>query len=128
MEKEKNIRYWIESSDRDYKTMLDLFETKNYSWSLFIGHLVLEKLLKALFITKKSINPPLIHDLRGLLNRIGIEIEPEKKVVFDTITRFNISSRYDDYKNDFYHICTKEYTIKWIKEIEEIRQWILNQL
>jgi hypothetical protein len=33
--------YWIESSDNDYKTMLDLFDTRNYSWALFIrtsGH------------------------------------------------------------------------------------------
>lgn len=128
MENEKRIRYWIESSERDYKTMLDLFKTKNYSWSLFIGHLVVEKLLKALFIKRKSLNPPLIHDLRSLLNRVGIEIEPEKRVIFDTITRFNISTRYDDYKSEFYRICTKEFAAKWIKEIEEIRQWILKQL
>lgn len=55
--KEQLINYWVESADKDYKTMLDLFQTKNNSWALFIGHLVIEKLLKSLYIkTKESIH------------------------------------------------------------------------
>ncbi len=46
------IDYWKESSDKDFKTMLDLYQTKNYSWALFMGHLVIEKLLKALYVKK----------------------------------------------------------------------------
>ena len=42
---EKIINHWIESSDNDFRTMMDLFETKNNNWALFIGHLVIEKLL-----------------------------------------------------------------------------------
>jgi len=38
------IDYWVESSNEDYKTMLDLFHTKNYTWALFVGHLVIEKI------------------------------------------------------------------------------------
>ena len=45
--REKLIKYWIDSSDKDYKTMIDLYDTKNYNWSLFMGHLVIEKILKA---------------------------------------------------------------------------------
>jgi len=30
-DKERIINYWIESSDKDFKTMNDLYETKNYS-------------------------------------------------------------------------------------------------
>ncbi len=62
-DKKKLIRYWIESSDNDFKTMLDLFKTKNYNWSLFMGHLVIEKLLKAQYIFIKNGFPPLTHDL-----------------------------------------------------------------
>lgn len=44
---EKVFAHWIESSERDFKTMNDLYKTHNYSWALFIGHLVIEKLVKA---------------------------------------------------------------------------------
>lgn len=45
---EKIISFWIKSSDNDFKTMKNLHKSKDYHWSLFIGHLVIEKLLKAL--------------------------------------------------------------------------------
>jgi len=41
------ISYWIESSDKNFQTMGNLFNSGDYDWSLFIGHLVIEKLLKA---------------------------------------------------------------------------------
>ena len=51
---EKIVGYWIETSDDDYKTMVNLFRTKEYHWALFIGHLVLEKLLKAGVVKQTS--------------------------------------------------------------------------
>lgn len=47
MNKVKIIKYWVEGSDDDFKTMIAMLETKRYSWALFIGHLMIEKLLKA---------------------------------------------------------------------------------
>jgi len=42
---------------------MHLFEKGDYTWSLFIGHLVLEKLVKAWYIKNTPDLPPLIHDL-----------------------------------------------------------------
>jgi len=36
------IEYWINSSEKDLKTMNDLFYTKNNHWALFMGHLVID--------------------------------------------------------------------------------------
>ena len=47
---EKIIQYWKESSNQDFKTMQNLFKSNDFSWGLFIGHLVLEKLLKAHYV------------------------------------------------------------------------------
>lgn len=124
LEKNNLINYWIESSDNDYKTMIDLFETKNYHWALFIGHLVLEKLFKAKYIQEKNDFPPLIHDLRRIAVQIEIEIDELTKLNLDTITRFNINARYDDYKQSFYKICTEEFTKEWIEKIKGTRIWI----
>lgn len=49
------IAYWVTSSDRDYQVMIDLFQKGHYTWSLFIGHLVIEKLLKAVCSQIRSI-------------------------------------------------------------------------
>ena len=49
--------FWIESSDRDYESMIKNYETKQYTWALFIGHLVLEKLLKGIYAKINKENP-----------------------------------------------------------------------
>jgi len=36
---EKIQNHWITTSDKDYNTMLHLFEVKDYHWALFIGHI-----------------------------------------------------------------------------------------
>ena len=127
-DKKKLIRYWIESSDNDFKTMIDLFETQNYNWSLFLGHLVIEKLLKAHYIFIKSEFPPLTHDLRRILEKAGVVVESDKKNILDSISRFNINARYDDYKQSFQKLCTLKFTKEWIEKIKETRIWIKQQL
>ena len=81
---EKLINYWIESSDQDFKTMTDLVNTRNYHWSLFVGHLVIEKLLKALYIQKTNQFPPMIHDLRRISEKAGHTLNNEQVIVLDS--------------------------------------------
>ena len=108
--------------------MIDLYQTKNYSWSLFIGHLVIEKLLKALYLKNKNEYPPLIHDLRRIMEKSDINLTKKQIQIFDTITRFNINARYDDYKDSFNKLCTLEFTNHRINEIKNQRKWIKNLL
>jgi len=123
---EKNVKYWIEMSDNDFATMLDMFNIKRYNWALFIGHLVVEKLIKAVYVKINQKHPPFLHDLLKLVNRSNIQVTNEQMDILDTITTFNINARYDDYKLAFYNKCTLDYTTTWIKNIKEIRQWIID--
>jgi len=125
---ENIIDYWIESSDEDYKTMLDLFNTKNYGWALFVGHLVIEKLLKAYYTKIHKDYLPMLHDLRRIGEKSGIIFDDNKLIIIETISQFNIQARYDDYKRNFYKLCTLEYTVTWIENIKEIRLWIKTML
>jgi len=127
-DKNKLIDFWLDSSEKDFKTMMDLFRTKNNNWSLFMGHLVIEKLSKALFVKNQEDYPPLIHDLRRILEKAGVEIDEDKKVILDTVTRFNIKARYDDYKQNFYKLCTDNFTREWVDKIKDTRLWIKSML
>jgi len=125
---DKLIEFWLDSSEKDFKTMQDLYKTKNNHWALFMGHLVIEKLSKALFVKNREDHPPLIHDLRRILEKAGVEIDDNKKVILDTVTRFNIKARYDDYKQKFYKLCTDSFTKEWIDKIKDTRLWIESML
>lgn len=122
--REKLINYWIESSDDDFNTMIDMFNSKRYSWSLFIGHLMVEKLLKAFYVKAKSDYPPYIHNLLRLAELADLKIDDIKKEQLVTITAFNINARYDDYKMSFKQKCTPDFTSEWIENIKKIREWI----
>ncbi len=123
MNKDDLIQYWVESSDRDFSTMEHLFEKKDYHWALFMGHLLIEKLLKACYVKKVDNQPPFTHNLLRLGEKSGMELSENQKDFLVTVTAFNIRARYDDYKFAFYKTCTKTYTTTWIAEIKEFRQW-----
>lgn len=128
MNKEELISYWIESSDNDFRTMNHLFEKKDYNWALFVGHLIIEKLLKAYYVKNVDNTPPFIHNLLKLAEKSKIELSEEQKDILDTVSTFNLRSRYEDYKLEFYKMCSKRFTTKWIKKITEFRKWIKEQL
>lgn len=125
---EKIKNHWIETSNDDFKTMNELFESKSYNWTLFIGHISVEKLLKALYVKLHKKHAPAIHNLYRLAELCEIKLTDEYSDCLDTITSFNINARYDDYKREFYNLCTREYTESWVVKIKELRKWIEQML
>lgn len=130
MNKEALIKYWVDSSEIDYKAMLSMFRTKHYNWALFIGHLVIEKLLKAIFVkvNGEKVSVPKIHDLLSLANKAHLTLTEEQQNILDEITSFNINARYLDYKLNFYKKCTSKYTNEQKKKIKEMRLWLKKQI
>jgi HEPN domain-containing protein len=128
MDKKDIVEYWISSAENDYKTMKNLFSSGDYSWSLFIGHLVIEKMLKALYVQNINEAVPKTHDLCRLVDKVGLSVNDEIMNNLDRITTFNISARYPDYKLSFYKKCNRDFTAQNIEKIEEVRKWILLQL
>ena len=124
------MNYWVKSSDEDFVTMEILYKNSQNTWCLYIGQLVIEKLLKALYAKKNKNAPyaPKSHDLLYLAEKIEIELNDRQKTLLDIITRFNIEARYDDYKESFRRNCTQEYTKEQIKNIKEVREWLKNLL
>lgn len=126
--KEKIVQFWVESSNQNFETMQHLMQSKDYNWALFLGHLVIEKLLKAHYVRKHHKHPLFIHDLLRLSHKIELELTEEQEEWLDEISTFNLNTRYDNYKQDFRARCTLEFTTIWIKKIETIRLWLINQL
>jgi HEPN domain-containing protein len=125
---EKVYQYWLSSSDSDYEVLLNLFQLRNYNWALFLGHIVLEKLIKAYFVKKFGVHAPYLHDLRLLAKKSEIEFPDDMTMQLDVITSFNINTRYDSLKEDFRKRCTPEFANEWINKIKTLRQWIKERL
>jgi len=125
---DKIVKHLIDTSDEDYKTMLSLFDSKSYGWSLFLGHISIEKLLKAYYVHKNKKHAPFTHNLYRLAELNEFELTDEYSDWLDKITSFNLNARYDDYKKEFYTLCTVDFTKYWIEKIKTIRSWIKQRL
>ena len=123
------MSYWFESSDSDYETMEVLYKNKKNTWCWFLGHWVVEKLLKGLYARSNEENPiaPKIHNLILLSQKANLEVPEEIRKRIQVINTFNISARYDDYKKSFEEKCTDEYTTEQIENIKEVRKWLKEQ-
>ena len=120
------MNFWVESANEDYDTMLYMKAGKKNTWCLFLGHLVIEKLLKGLYAKKNEENPYTIksHNLLALAEKCNLDLTDEQVEKLQIITQFNISARYDDYRENFRQKCTDEYTSEQVKNIEEVRKWL----
>ena len=120
MEKQDYIKYWVEGSEHDLSSMESNFQTGKYDWALFIGHIALEKILKAAWVKNNDGNyPAKTHNLVKIAEEAGLEFNEEDKIFLNRVTNFHLESRYPDYKMDFYKQCTKEFTEENIKKIKE---------
>src|SRR3990167_7787371 len=125
---DEQVKYWTDGAERDYDTMQALLQSKRYPESLFFGHIVLEKMLKAFVVLETKEQPLKTHDLSLLAKTANLNLD--KKVIdyFELVNKFNIRSRYDDYKQAFYKICTKEYTEENILKITELYKNLCQQM
>ena len=123
------MEYWFKSADEDYDTMLYMKAGKKNTWCLFMGHLVIEKLLKGLYAKNNPDDAiaPKIHNLILLSQKANLEVPTEIREKIQTINTFNISARYDDYKRTFDEKCTDDYTAEQVKNVEEVRKWLKEQ-
>lgn len=121
---DKIIKYWVDSSEEDFETMKAMYDSKRYSWSMFVGHLMIEKLLKALYVKANNDFPPFIHNLLRLAEKCDLDLTEEQRLFFITVTAFNINARYDDYKMTFQKTCTPEFSATWIEKLKNQRIWI----
>lgn len=124
---EKVINHWRQSADQHWVTLQNLLITKDFSWALFMGHLVLEKLLKALYVQKFHKHAIFSHDLLRLARKTELDTTEEQEEWLDEITTFNLNARYDNYKQNFQQRCTFEFTKEWVSKIEILKKWLIGQ-
>jgi len=107
--------YWIKSARMDLQTARNLLACGEFSWSLFIGHLVLEKMLKACYAARIEPKVPYRHGLVLLAKEIGLA---ESEIEFlDIVTSFNIAVRYPDAKFQFHRQCTEAFAREYLEKI-----------
>jgi HEPN domain-containing protein len=125
---EKTISYWLEGAKYDLGVANAMFKSKKYPYALFMGHLSLEKLLKALVVRHTKNHAPFSHSLPLLADKSRVRIPEGILIKLREFMEFHFEARYPDANKAFYKKCTKVYTVKKLKEIKEVFTWVREKL
>lgn len=124
MTKDELTAYWLAEAEESLTVAEHLFDKKDFSYSLFFGHLAIEKLLKAAYVKNVDENVPRSHNLPKIAKAAGLDVPDEMQDDLIRITAFNIEARYPDYKMEFRKKCTPEFTAAELKNIHEVFAWL----
>jgi HEPN domain-containing protein len=129
MTKQEHINYWLTTADHDLESAFDIFNVGRYDWALFVAHLALEKILKALWVKNNESNiPPRIHNLVTLAQRARLDVSADEAVFLGEVTTFNIEARYPEQKFTFYKLATREFTEKKLHQIKDTYECIRQRI
>jgi HEPN domain-containing protein len=127
-DKGKLIDYWGSTAKHDHKTMQSLFDNARYDASLFFGHIVLEKILKALVVQSTEEHALRTHNLVRLREIAGISLDEDEMNLLREVNEFNMEARYPEWKMEFYKRCNKKYTEKYFFQINVLYKKLCQEL
>lgn len=123
MNRKGYIRYWKDSSDKDWKRVNLLLKNRDYVFALFCMHLSLEKLLKAHWIKdNQDFFPPRIHNLNRLLQQTRLQLSDDEKELCADMNKFQIEGRYPDYVSSIYKVVNRKYAFNYFKQCQQLRK------
>ncbi|MBI5197603.1 MAG: HEPN domain-containing protein [Nitrospirae bacterium] len=123
----KTVQYWLESAAYDLETGRSLIDSGKFPYALFFGHLTLEKTLKGLIVEMSGEHAPHTHSLTLLVSKIADEVPASLIDQLAEYTEFHLEARYPDEKRNFYKKCTKEFSHRKFREMEEVYQWLIRK-
>ena len=129
MQISEHIQDWLNSAEHDIEAAESLCVAGKCDWCLVLGHLVLEKGLKAFYVKdNENRMPPKTHNLVKLAEKTTIPLNAELKLFLDEVNDFNLEVRYPEYKQEFYKTCTKKFAEEYLNKIKEHYKWIKSLL
>lgn len=126
-EVKKTVQYWLEGAEYDLSVAEAMYEKGKYPYALFMEHLALEKLLKALVVSATSNHAPYTHSLPLLAEKTGLKIPQMTVRALARFMEFHFEARYPNDQKEFYRKCTKSFTTRNLQKMNEVFLWLKKQ-
>jgi HEPN domain-containing protein len=120
----KPAREWFNQADYDLKTADAMFRAGRYIYTVFMCHLSIEKALKGLYAKQLKKDPPKIHNLNYLCEKIGLELSEEYQDFIDNLNNLSVPTRYPDELEKLLQDYKKDLTGTILDKTEELLLWL----
>jgi len=124
----KAVNNWVKSSEYDIKTADALLKSKRYVYVIFMCHLAVEKMLKAIVtnVTKKV--PPKTHNLFYLTKLVSLDIPEIYLSMVMHLSQVSIPTRYPEDIIKISKAYNRKAALKYLKETKGILKWLRNEV
>ena len=135
MDKEEKYFYWQDIAKYDLETAEAMLSSGRYLYVVFMCQQSIEKLVKGLYVLHKDEEPPRIHNIWNVFNRVydvNTFQEEEKTIaekhflLFDELLAYYISERYPSYKEKLSQLITKEKATEILIKTKEVFLWLIS--
>jgi len=124
----KLILEWFKQADYDLATAKVMFKSRRYIYTVFMCHLSIEKALKGLYGKILTNEPPKIHDLINLLDKIQLAVPLELKDFIGQINQMSIVTRYPDNLSNLQKVLSHKTAYNILTHTNEVLKWLKKEL
>jgi HEPN domain-containing protein len=115
---------WLSSSEYDIQTAQSLLRTRRYIYVIFMCHLAVEKLLKAIIAESAPSPPPRTHNLYQLLEIGQINLPQTYADILARLNAMNVATRYPEDISALSAEVTRKVAREYLTKTEELLQWL----
>jgi HEPN domain-containing protein len=125
---EKTVEYWRLGAEYDLGVADALLAAGKNPYALFMGHLALEKLLKALVVKETGKHALYTHSLPMLAGKLAFAVPDRIKADLIVFMEFHSEARYPEAEREFYKKCTARFTKRNMAKIVRVFKWFRQRL
>ena len=129
MTAKEKFGYWKSYAERDLDAAEAMFETGRWFYVLFMCQQAVEKLVKGLYTIHVGEEPPKIHNIEHLADRIedcsSISFDKEVRDLLRTLTKYYIADRYPDFISKTGEQASKGEASDVLHRTREVFEWLL---
>lgn len=120
----KATKNWVKSACYDLETAKAMFKSRRYVYVIFMCHLSVEKLLKAIVGEILCLLPPKTHDLSRLLKLAGLKLPEEHQKIVAHLNEASIPTRYPEDLSILIKQYNRQVAQRYLKETEGVIKWL----
>ncbi|NOZ68066.1 MAG: HEPN domain-containing protein [Deferribacteres bacterium] len=120
----KDTKSFMLSSEYDLTTASHMYKTGRYVYVVFMCHMAIEKMLKAIAAEVTGKAPPRTHNLLYLIKLADIKIPQD---LFDFVAKINNASVVTRYPEDFNKLIEsypEKVVEEYLKDAERVLKWL----
>lgn len=115
---------WLEAAAYDLESAHHMLSSGRYLYVVFLCHLTLEKMLKALVSEVTAKPAPRSHDLIYLVKKSAISPEPRHLEFIGKLNNASIPTRYPSDIREAIREYTEEVARSYLQQTEEVVTWL----